>query len=226
MTIRELITAEFETIAQHLGALRDLVYRDMLEGEGGAAPPSGAPPASEVRLNVPWVSQVGTGAQYAAGDCAMACVTMVLRAHGVAVTVDAVSKASGLLPGFTQAAWWDAVHAAAAYHLVLDHGYDLKLDDVVAEVRAGRPVIAIVNYQSIPARLRSSATYDAGHFVVVVGLDDAPSGAHVLVHDPFWPESQAERGAFIPFTRGEFETAWTTLAPGNKLGRQVLKVKP
>lgn len=173
------------------------------------------------RLNVPWLSQLSPQAGYAPGDCSMACVAMILKSYGQIVTVDEVSRASGLLPGFTLAAWWDAVRVAANWHVVLYHGQDLSIDDLTAELRAGRPAIAILNYQSMPSHLRYSANYNAGHFVVVVGS----TSDHILIHDPFWPASQADRGAFVQLARVDFAAAWAALAPGNKLSRQALRIK-
>ncbi len=178
-------------------------------------------PAEDIRLNVPWVSQLSTSAGFAAGDCSMACVAMVLRSLGQSVTVDQVSKASGLKPGFVQAAWWDAVHAAANWHVVLEHGYNLTLDDLIADLRLARPAIVIVNYQSIPEQKRYSKTYNAGHFVVVVGFN----ADHILVHDPFWADDQADRGAFVSLARADFDRAWSTVAPGNTLSRQALRLR-
>lgn len=180
-----------------------------------------APPAESIRLNVPWLSQLSTMAGFAAGDCSMACAAMVLRSLGQAVTVDEVSRASGLKPGFVSAAWWDAVNAAARWHLVMEHDYNLTLDDLIAELRAARPAIVILNYQSIPEQFRYSKTYDAGHFVVMVGFN----ADHMLMHDPYWPDDRADRGAFVPLARTDFDRAWSTIAPGNQLGRQALRIK-
>jgi len=167
------------------------------------------------------MSQLGSGANYGIGDCAEACVAMVLRFLGKSIeSVDQVSKATGLPQGFTLSAWWDAARAAGMFGVVLEHAHSQKIDQITAELYAGRPVIALVNYQSIPVSLRSSATYNSGHFLVMVGIDDEA----VLVHDPYWPEEK--RGAFIRYARADFERAWSTRAPGNTLIRQCLMVRP
>ncbi len=178
-------------------------------------------PAESLYLHVPWVSQLGSLAGFAAGDCSMACVAMVLRSLGQSVTVDDVSRASGLKAGFKSAAWWNAVHAAAQWHVVFEHAADLTLEDLIADLRLAKPVIVILNYQSIPADLRYSDTYNSGHFVVVVGCN----AEHVLMHDPYWPEDCADRGAFVSMARQDFERAWSTVAPGNTLSRQALRLR-
>ena len=178
--------------------------------------------AESVRLEITWLSQIDNTAVYARGDCAMACVAMLLRARGEIVTVVDVSKASGLLEGFIGAGWWDAQRAAAHFALHLEHAADLTLETLLVELRAGRPVICIVNYQSIPKLLRYNELYNAGHFVLAVGFD----ADHILVHDPYWPAEPAGRGAFLPYPRTDFMNAWTALAPGNKLKCQVLRVAP
>jgi ABC-type bacteriocin/lantibiotic exporter with double-glycine peptidase domain len=176
---------------------------------------------TSVRLAVPWLSQLAATAGYAGGDCGMACVAMILNMHGPRVTVDEVSRKSGLKPGFTGAAWWDVQRTAALLGLTLAHSFNLELNDLETVLRAGQPAIVILNYQSIPARFRYSTTYNSGHFVVVVGIDQEA----VFVHDPYWPEG-SKSGTSVALPRADFLNAWSTLAPGNTLSRQALMVRP
>lgn|SRR5574341_1528584 len=179
-----------------------------------------APMETGARLDVPWMSQLGAGADYGIGDCAEACVAMVLRFLGKPIeSIDQVSMAAGLPRGFTVSAWWDAVRAAGMFGVVLEHAHSQKLEQLISELHAGRPVIVLLNYQSIPIPLRSSATYNNGHFVVAVGCDEQS----LLVHDPYWPAAQ--QGSFLRYTRADFDRAWSTRAPGNTLVRQALLLR-
>lgn len=200
------ITQKLHTIESDLAALDELWQA--------------ASSTDPVKLAIPWLSQIDDTATYARGDCAMACVAMILHSRLQHVTVDDVSRASGLLAGFVGASWVDAQQAAAHFGLRLDHAADVPLAAVLAELRAGRPVICLLNYQSIPRALRYNEPYNAGHFVLAVGFDNE----HMLVHDPYWPASPDQRGAFVFYPRADFVTAWSTIAPGNRLKCQVLQV--
>lgn len=171
-------------------------------------------------LPVPWMSQLGSKASYGSGDCAEACVAMVLSFLGKKIdSVDQVSKAAGLPQGFTSSAWWDAVKAAGAFGVVLEHAQGQTLDNLATELKAGRPVIVLVDYPSIPNDLKYDSKYNSGHFLVVVGMDDVS----VFVNDPYWPDDKG--GANIIYPRAAFFKAWSTPGPGHGILQQALYVR-
>lgn len=188
---------------------------NMLDAYLKTPPVSGA-----IRLSVPWLSQLGDKASYGIGDCGEACAAMVLLFLGKAITsVDDVSKASGLKQNFTSSAWWDVVKSASAFGVILEHAANQTLNNLQDELVANRPVIVLVNYQSIPPTLRHDPKYNSGHFLVVVGID----AQSVYVHDPYWQDSV--HGAYIAYPREDFLAAWSTRAPGNTLASQTLYVR-
>jgi hypothetical protein len=154
-------------------------------------------------LDVPWLSQLGRGAEYAVGDCGPACVAMLLRWRGTAgVAVDDVARATGRPAGFVSAHVLDLIGAARRWGLGLWWAKGLALADLRREIEAGYPAIALVHYPSLPARVRYDKSYQECHFVVVMGwTDDA-----VLYHDPYWPK--VGQGATIRLTHQEFAYAW------------------
>lgn len=176
------------------------------------------PAASIVkRLEVPWLSQLGDKANLARGDCGTACVAMLANFKGQACTVDDVSRAIG--HPFQSLSFDELVSVARTFgvQLVYQHGW--LVSTMLAEVEAGRPMIALVNYQSLPALARFQATYNAGHYIVMVGYDDQ----HIIYHDPNWPT--AEGGAFRMVTQAEFNTAYSTRAPGNHAAQHLLAME-
>ncbi len=178
------------------------------------------PTAGAIKLNVAWMSQLGDKANYGIGDCAEACTAMVLLYLGKAITsVDQVSKAAGLPQGFTESAWWDAVKAATAFGVTLQHAQNQTLDNLTAELQAGKPVIVLVDYPSIPPSLKYDQKYNSGHFLVVVGAD----AQSITVHDPYWPDTL--HGAYIAYPRAAFLKAWSTPGPGHMLVNQTLYVR-
>ncbi len=202
---RAEITAAFERLAAELHALSDLVL-------AGNSPPPVTP-----RLNVPWLSQLGSTAAYARGDCGTACVAMLVNFKGTACTVDDMSKATGRAPGFTLLSFNELTNAALKFGTRLVYASVLKPDLIKADLDAGHPSIALVNYKSLPAVARFDSSYNAGHYLLLVGY----TGQGVIYHDPYWP--LAEGGAFRELTWAEFEKAHGTPAPGNQYAHHLLR---
>ena len=175
--------------------------------------------ASSKRLLVPWLGQLGDTAAYARGDCGAACVAMVVNCYrgGNGVTVDEVSLATGKPQGYTLASFQELINAAARFNVALEH-VAYTLEQIRADVEAGKPVICIVNYKSLPTYNRYDPAYNAGHYIVVVGYEDDC----VLYHDPYW--LTADRGAYRSLTHPDFERAYTTVAPGNTRAPHALRV--
>jgi uncharacterized protein YvpB len=162
------------------------------------------PVGEGARLDVPWVSQLGPGTNYAPGDCGMAALAMWLRYLGHDVTVDDVSRATGLSMGFRLSSFQHLQKAARAWGLELAWAARQSLDALRAELATGSPVIALVHYLSLPKPVRYAAQYPYSHWVTVVGY----SAGFVVYHDPYFPPEQDDGGAFIEIPNEDFLTAW------------------
>jgi ABC-type bacteriocin/lantibiotic exporter with double-glycine peptidase domain len=174
------------------------------------------------RLLVPWIGQnvdSVTTDDYTKSDCGAACVAMLINTFrgGQGVTVDEVSKATGLQAGYKFASFQELMNAAARFNVALEH-VSPTLENIFADIDNGRPVIVIVNYKSLPLYNRSDPAYNAGHYIVVVGYEDDC----ILYHDPYWKE--ATRGAYRSMTREDFMRAYTSIAPGNSRAPHALRI--
>jgi uncharacterized protein YvpB len=156
---------------------------------------------ARVRLDVPWASQLGEGAGYAAGDCGTACLTMWLRFLGHEVSVDDVSRATGLPEGFSLSGFSHLQKAGRNWGLELAWARLQSVEDLRGELEAGRPVIALVHYLSLPARLRYDKNYPYSHWVVVVGIGEGM----IVYHDPYF---RGEGGDGVEVSEREFSWAW------------------
>lgn len=145
-------------------------------------------------IYAPDIPQWGVGASRFRTDCGPACVAMLLSLYGKlgALTVDALAAETGL--HFSDS----GLLPAALIKLGTAHGLDLvarsgvALDQVRAEIAAGRPVIALVAYRYITGRLDQADSNPAndGHYFVILGFDEN----HFVVNDPdYWPP-YVERG--------------------------------
>ena len=170
-------------------------------------------------LTIPYLSQFGLGASYAPGDCGAACAAMIANWRGHACTVDEVGKAINKPSGYLFMTISEVVAAAGKFGVVLVYQPSMLLEDFKQHINAGLPVVALVNYQSIPATLRREANYDAGHYILVVGYDDTS----IIYHDPDW--LTAEDGANKRMLQADFVKAFSTAAPGNSGAKYGLVVK-
>jgi len=180
------------------------------------------PMPHEKRLSVPWVGQntSRTDDDYSLSDCGAACLAMVINSYraGNGLSVDDVSRATGRPRGYTSLSFQELISAAAHYSIALEH-VSYTLENICADIDAGKPVIVLVNYKSLPTYNRYSGDYNGGHYIVVTGYD----AECMLYHDPYWPEET--RGAYRAMTRADFERAYTTIAPGNTRAPHALRVK-
>lgn len=153
-------------------------------------------------IAVPWIGQNVkeiTSDDYSNNDCGPDCVAMVLHWRGLDLTVDEISKATGLPYGYSYTVPGQLIAAAKKFNLNLTRAVNLSIDSLKHEIDAGRPVITLVHYGSL--HKRSSATFKAGHWIVVVGYTDTS----IVYHDPLW--QSADDGAFIELSYADFEKA-------------------
>ncbi len=170
--------------------------------------PLPTPPApGRVLLDVPYHSQEDLDARWAAADCGPTCVRMLIGWHALRrgrpnppLTVDEVSRVTGMGPSrFSFPS--QLVRAAARFGLRLVETREMTMERVIAELDAGRPLIALVRYGSISYRQKLS--FRGGHFVVVIGYDSQ----HIYVNDPYWWGDRRAEGAGLAVPRREFERA-------------------
>lgn len=169
-------------------------------------------------LDVPHVSQLGPEAGYGVGDCGIACVAMVVGYEtGTAPSVDALAQSVGLLAGFDYAHITRHLIPAAAQHAVTLYWHaGMTLAAVREELDAGRPIIALVDYRSLPRRY--STSYAGNHYVVLTGYEDDV----LTYHDPLAPTGD-ERFMSVPAGGLAFFAAWNGAAVSGAR-RQCLRV--
>ena len=133
-------------------------------------------------LAVPWVSQLGDGANYAPGDCGAACLASWLLYLGhEGVTVDLVSANVGLAPGYRYTMPAHIIRAAMALGENLYWRRGLSLADLRAEIDRGQPVIVLGHYDYLPDKY--DPAYKKGHWFLIIGY----SSDSFTYLDPYWP---------------------------------------
>ncbi len=143
---------------------------------------------SSFRLAVPFRTQKD-GSQFQGSNCGPASLGMVLDAFGIrGATNDDLRAASHLYQGtlgrrggtaLEHIAKVGADHGLAPIGLYAGEDFaSWTIEDVRAELRAGRPVIALVKYRLLPGYEGSTVRYD--HYIVLHGI----KGDGFVYHDP------------------------------------------
>ena len=153
-------------------------------------------------LNVPYVSQLGTGASQYNNDCGAACGAMLVRGYtDNPVTVDQFYAATGQ----TTDVYLNAsqiISALARYDVVANWKIS-SLATLLADLHNGKPVICLILYSVlVDAGLTQNKTFRGYHFVTAVGYD----ALNVYIHDPLW---LANGGQEIAVPQDTFNKAWT-----------------
>lgn len=163
---------------------------------------------------VPWLSQLGNDAAFARGDCGPAVLAMWLRSFGHDVTVDDVSRQSGLGRGFSFTMPAHLIRAARHFDLDLYWRRYLDLWDLRNELDAGRPCIVLVNYPSLETKYDPVYTY--GHWLLLVRY----TVGYFYYHDPYWLD---DRGANIEISNTLLSYAWNRNHLNGNSDRQALR---
>lgn len=187
------------------------------------------------RLQVPYLSQWGAGADQRPGDCGPACVAMITHyLTDQRPTVDQAARTCGQPAGgegarYTNHAQLRNGAKVYGFSLVTRSKYtppQLTLDLLKAQIDRGRPSIALIHYGVLRDQTNPIAgiihnqdqKYARGHWVAFIGYDQKG----VYIHDPdFWRDRSQEGNArFIP--TAAFTAALNATAPGCSVGNQGL----
>lgn len=142
-------------------------------------------PSWTYRLPVVYVPQQGTGANYRARDCGVACAVAVARyayvrdgyLDPVNFTVDDAARKTSLANADSGLTCPQIARLLEGYGLKADGKLDLSLDKLQALIRADNPPIVLCNYRHINKAHKG----DMGHFITLCGYRaDA-----FLAHDPY-----------------------------------------
>lgn len=178
-------------------------------------------------LPVPFVSQVGTGADSRQNDSGAAAAVMLLRAYlpNSALTPD-VFSARFALPADSHFSLAQIRAALASMGIPTESRAGLVIQDVFAYLAAGKPILAPLRYQALAEAGLTESGPSGPHFVVLVGLDVRC----IYIHDPRCNHPAEGAARAIPldlFWRAWKETASeaqspiperSALIPNNALG--------
>ncbi|HEY4722659.1 MAG TPA: C39 family peptidase [Anaerolineae bacterium] len=171
-------------------------------------------------LNVPYKCQNDADANLKHTDCGPCCIAMILGSLGQTMTTNAIVAAAGMTgdSGLSQS---QVASAASAFGLSMTWQAAYTLDDLKKVIDNGQPPIALIKYANIPDRVDQRST--GGHFVVVVGYDDA--SGRVFINDPdYFPGTAG--GYQKPYSYQTWLSAWGGFAAGENLNFCLIVPQP
>src|SRR5690242_7198550 len=154
-------------------------------------------------LTVPYHSQEDRDAHRYCNDCGAACAAMLLEWAGKGrMSVDQLAAKTALSTSDS------GLNPTQVANLLTQMGLSAQAKNgsanfgaIQAELAAGRPVISLIHYGSIPERQNQPDTF--GHFVVVVGIDSD----NTYLNDPDWWGNKMSYGAGLKVKNAEFQDA-------------------
>lgn len=219
----QLIDEQIEQISACADQLRTISSGLIVDGD-------------RVKLDVPYCSQWGVGANERPGDCGPASVAMLVHyLTPLRPTVDQVAT-SCRQPTTGDGSHWTGHgqlrDGAAVYGVNLASRTKwtpprMTLTQLKEQVDRGLPSIVLVAYGVLRDRTdpipdvvhNEDRNFGGGHWMVFIGYD----GLGVYVHDPnFWTRPSPGASRFIP--TDPFLASLQAIAPGNKAGDQGLVV--
>jgi hypothetical protein len=182
--------------------------RQVVDSVIGAPAPAPDPSTGEDQtrkvplLPVPYVSQVGEGAEQSNNDTGAAAGAMLVQAYtGKPITPDDFfhqsSQKSDLPLTLRQ-----LTTVLTSNGVAVDQRSALKLAELALVLATGRPALLLVKYAVLQQAGLAPETYNGAHYLVAVGMDIK----NVYVHDPFRYDASGQ-GQAIPWL--VLYQAWT-----------------
>jgi len=166
----------------------------------------------------PYRSQWDEDGNMRNSDCGPTCVAMLLEQRGQIVPINQLAREAAMDTHPTYTLPQDLINCAAAHGLPVARALGLTIDRLRAETLVGRPVIVLVHYGTLHGLPTQDRKFSAGHWLVVVAIDDRS----VIVHDPNWRGTERAKGAGLAIPIKLFEQAMEDCRIDRNTARQGL----
>lgn len=157
-------------------------------------------------LKVPYVGQVGMGADEHGSDCGAASISMIIQYMGIdAPTVDTLYNE--MYPnGNKYLSVSDLMIALSKRNIDSDFEAGISTKDLFWILKNKIAPVALIRYGAL-SKIRPNA-FTGSHFVVVIGIDLDT----VYIHDPL---NTPTSGSNIAVPMDMWETCWSTVGDNN-----------
>jgi hypothetical protein len=157
-------------------------------------------------LPVPYVSQLGIGADAHRNDCGAAAVIMLLRAYLGTVMMPDEFYARFNIPGDAYLSIPQMRNAMGSLGLLTDMRASMALQDIFNTISTGKPLIVLFRYRILSAAGLTERAFEGPHFAVAVGMDCK----YIYLHDPLYTNPVV--GEAHPYPLDLFWQAWKEVA--------------
>jgi len=157
-------------------------------------------------LPVPYISQIGTGAEQHKNDCGAACAVMFLRAYTNTPMTPDQFYALFNIPGDPYLSVPTIRNAMGKSGVLTSFKAGLTMADLFNTFATGKPVIVLIRYKTFEDAGLTEKHYEGPHFAVGVGMDSK----HIYLHDPLYTNSFD--GEAHPYPLDLFWKAWKDVA--------------
>ena len=157
-------------------------------------------------LPVPYLSQIGDGAEKHRNDCGAACAVMFLRAYtNTTMTPD---QFYGLfnISGDPYLSVPTLRNAMGKLGVLTTFKVGLAMADLFNTLATGKPVIVLIRYKTLEDAGLTERHYEGPHFAVGVGMDSK----YIYLHDPLY--TRVLDGEAHAYPLDVFWKAWTDVA--------------
>jgi len=176
---------------------------DIIEGSVEEETSNPSSPISASTLPVPYISQVGNGADNHRNDCGAAAGAMLIGAYtGNVITPDAFYSKTGI-SGDRYLSAYQIMDVMKKLGVNSTWYKDLTLPDLYSFLIRKRPVIALISYATLRLAVKTESSFAGPHFTPVVGADVN----YIYIHDPLW---EGEGGKALPVPMDAFNQAWAS----------------
>lgn len=157
-------------------------------------------------LPVPYVSQLGAGAEAHKNDCGAACAVMFLRAYtNTNMTPDEFYTTFNIAgdPYLSVPTLRDAMGKTG---VLTSFKAGLTMADLFNTFATGRPMMLLIRYKTLEDAGLTERHYEGPHFAVGVGMD----AKYIYLHDPLY--TRLSNGEAHPYPLDIFWKAWKDVA--------------
>ncbi len=157
-------------------------------------------------IPVPYVSQLGPGADTHKNDCGAASAVMLLRAYTDTDMTPDQFYTDFSISGDPYLSVTTMRNAMAKMGLLTNFKAGLSMSDLFNTCATGKPLIVLIRYGTLEDAGLTEKHFEGPHFAVVVGMDTK----YIYMHDPLY--TNPSDGEAHPYPLDIFWKAWKDVA--------------
>ena len=157
-------------------------------------------------LPVPYVSQLGAGAEAHKNDCGAACAVMLLRAYTNSTMTPDEFYVAFNLQGDPYLSVLTIRNAIGNLGVLTTFKAGLTMADLFNTFATGKPAVVLIRYKTLEDAGLTEKHYEGPHFAVGVGMDSK----YIYLHDPLY--TNVFDGEAHPYPLDMFWKSWKEVA--------------